>query len=284
MADPLFTIPIPAVPNTTHTGGTITVTQPKPKVYLLTFLSPVDNRCTLPFCRALLQALDVLEFGGYETGVLVTTSGIPKFYSNGLDLEHAVATEGYWPTLYEVWKRFLTFPMPTVALMNGHAFAGGLMLATAHDYRLAPSPKGFLCVNELIFGAPLKPPMAALFRTKYSAATFRTMVLEAHRFDAKSALAAGIVDSIASDESQGGKLGDALRFIESRGLVEKGKSGVYGVLKTEMYKDLISMLASPGLDAEEARFEATQTSLGERQEFGRVWVEQWKKDQSKAKL
>lgn len=159
------------------------------------------------------------------------------------------------------------------------------MLATAHDYRLAPSPKGFLCVNELVFGAPLKPPMAALFRTKYPAATFRTMVLEAHRFDAKAALEAGIVDGIASDESpEGGKWGDALRFIEARGLVDKGKSGVYGVLKAEMYKDLIAMLASPGLDAEEARFEATQTSLGERQEFGRVWVEQWKKDQSKAKL
>lgn len=104
----LFTVPIAPVPNTTHTGGTITVTQPSPRVYLLTFTSPADNRMTLPFCRALLSALDVLEFGGYEVGVLVTTSGIPKFYSNGLDLEHAVATEGYWAVLYEVWKRFLT--------------------------------------------------------------------------------------------------------------------------------------------------------------------------------
>lgn len=173
--------------------------------------------------------------------------------------------------------------MPTVALLNGHAFAGGLMLATAHDYRLAPSPRGFLCVNELLFGAPLKPPMAAIFRTKYPSATYRDMILEAQRYDAKAALAAGIVDSIASDESAGGKLGDALKFIKERGLVDLPKSGVYGTLKAEMYKDLIRMLASPGLDEEEARWEATQASEQERAEFGRVWVEEWKKDQ-KAKL
>jgi Delta3-Delta2-enoyl-CoA isomerase len=112
MAETLFTIPIPAVPGTTHTGGTIVATLPAPRVYLLTFTSPADNRMTLPFCRALLSALDVLEFGGYELGVVVTTSGIPKFYSNGLDLEHAVATEGYWATLYSVWKRFLTYAYP----------------------------------------------------------------------------------------------------------------------------------------------------------------------------
>lgn len=161
------------------------------------------------------------------------------------------------------------------------------MLATAHDYRIAPSPRGFLCVNELLFGAPLKPAMAALFRTKYPPATYRNMVLEARRFDAQAALEAGIVDSIASDDNaQGdGKLGDALRFIESRKLLDMGKTGVYGTLKAEMYKDLVRGLASPGLDEEEARFEAVQTSEGERKEFGRVWVEQWKKDQgSKAKL
>lgn len=176
------------------------------------------------------------------------------------------------------------YPMPTVALLNGHAFAGGLMLATAHDYRLAPSPRGFLCVNEVLFGAPLKPPMAALFRTKYPSATYRDMVLEARRFDAKAALAAGIVDAIADESApDGGSLGETLRFIKQRGLVDMPKSGVYGTLKAEMYKDLVGMLAGAGLDAEEARWEATQAERQERAEFGRVWVEEWKKDQ-KAKL
>lgn len=102
----LFTIPIGSCGS--HPGGAIVCTEPAPAVYLLTFTSPADNRLTTPFCRALINALDVLEFGSYKPGVVVTTSGITKFYSNGLDLEHAVGTDGFWPLLYELWKRFLT--------------------------------------------------------------------------------------------------------------------------------------------------------------------------------
>lgn len=50
--------------------------------------------------------------------------------------------------------------MPTVAWMNGHAFAGGLMLAMHHDYRVMNAERGFACLNELEFGAPLKSPVS----------------------------------------------------------------------------------------------------------------------------
>ncbi|KAH6977282.1 ClpP/crotonase-like domain-containing protein [Ilyonectria sp. MPI-CAGE-AT-0026] len=270
----LFSLTIPA--HAAYPGGTLACTEPAPAVYLLTLNSPPDNRLTAPVLRAFLEALDIIEFG-YPHGVVATTSGIPKFYSNGLDLEHAVATEGYWPLLYSVWRRFLSYPMPTVALINGHAFAGGLMLATAQDYRLAPSPRGFLCVNELLFGAPLKPPMSALFRTKMSSLTYRHLVLEARRFTAPEAVAAGIADAIYE------KPEDLLTFVKERDLVTKPKSGVYGVLKAEMYHDLINYLKTPGLDAHEARFEEAQALEQERQEFGKVWYEQWLKD-TKAKL
>lgn len=102
----LFTLPIAKCG--AHPGGTLTCTEPSPRVYLLTLLSPPDNRLTTPVLKAFLNALDIIEFG-YPHGVVATTSGIPKFYSNGLDLEHAVATEGFWPLLYDVWARFLTY-------------------------------------------------------------------------------------------------------------------------------------------------------------------------------
>ena len=169
--------------------------------------------------------------------------------------------------------------MPTVALMNGHAFAGGLMLAIAHDYRLAPSPRGHMCMNELVFGAPLKPAMAAIFRPKISASTYRSVILEAKRFNAQEALAAGLVDAIAE---QG--LEDALKLIDERGLTDKAKSGVYGTIKAEMYNETLRYLRSPGMDQEEDRFTAVQKKAEERREFGKAWVEGWKKDNAKAKL
>ncbi|KAI5456547.1 ClpP/crotonase-like domain-containing protein [Mariannaea sp. PMI_226] len=270
----LFSLTIP--PLDAHPGGTLVCTQPAPAVYLLTLTSPPDNRLTTPVCRALLEALDIIEFG-YPHGVVITTSGIPKFYSNGLDLDHAVKTDGFWALLYSVWGRLLTYPMPTVALINGHAFAGGLMLATAHDYRLAPSPKGFLCVNELLFGAHLPPPMSALFRYKVPAITYRTLVLEARRFNAQEAVAAGIADGIAE------KLDDVLAFIKERDLTSKAKTGVYSVLKTEMYHDLLEYMKSPGTEMHVARLEDQRAKDDERKEFGKVWYEQWLKD-TKAKL
>ncbi|KAM0480290.1 hypothetical protein ACHAPX_004121 [Trichoderma viride] len=275
MSKTLFSVPI--APLGAHPGGSITVTEPSPAVYLLTFISPPDNRLTTPVCKALLAALDLLEFGGHPPGVLITTSGIGKFYSNGLDLQHAIETEGFWALFYSVWQRLITFPMPTVALINGHAYAGGLMLAMAHDYRLAPSPKGFICLNEVLFGAHLQPAMASLFRAKLpSNALFRKVALEGHRFTGQEAVDEGIADALAP-----GGLEDALKFVAEKQLLEKPKKGVYGTIKREIYKDLVKELSGAGLEVEEARFKEDMRKEAERKEFGKVWVEQWRKDKAK---
>ncbi|RDA90101.1 hypothetical protein CP533_2566 [Ophiocordyceps camponoti-saundersi (nom. inval.)] len=271
----LFTIPVLPC-GEAHPGGSIACSEPQPGVYLLSWSSPPDNRLTTPFCRALLETLDVLELSR-PPGVVVTTSAIAKFYSNGLDLAHAIATDGFWPLLYAVWRRFLTYPMPTIALINGHAFAGGLMLATAHDYRLAPRSRGYLCLNELLFGAPLKPAMAALFRHKLPHSTLRDLALEARRFDGPKAVAAGLADGLADG------VDDVFTFIRERSLGDKAKSGVYGVIKTELHSPLVAFLSGPGLDATEARFEEDGRAEAERKEFASVWYEQWRKDGS-AKL
>src|SRR5271168_965770 len=91
--------------------------------------------------------------------------------------------------------------MPTIALVNGHAFAGGLMLAMFHDYRIVNPSRGFLCLNELEFGAPLKPAMSSIFRQKIPyPATYRSLVLEAKRFSGNEALEGGIVDGLGAIE------------------------------------------------------------------------------------
>lgn len=103
----LFTIPIAS------TGGQITCSNPSPAeqdktIYVLTFASGKDNRLIPAFIDALLLALDVIEHR-YPKGVVVTTSGIAKFYSNGLDLGVVMSTEGFtqrW--LWKLFRRFLT--------------------------------------------------------------------------------------------------------------------------------------------------------------------------------
>jgi Delta3-Delta2-enoyl-CoA isomerase len=114
----LFTLPILSSPTSTSASGTIVCTTSSPKVYLLTFTSPPDNRLTTSFCQALLLALDILEFS-YPHGVVVTTSGIQKFYSNGLDLEHATTTTGFWKnSFFALLKRLLTYASPSLLLIQ----------------------------------------------------------------------------------------------------------------------------------------------------------------------
>lgn len=90
-SSPLFTIPVE------HTGGSFTCTSPADRIYLLTFNSPPDNRLHSNFIDAFLLSLDIIE-SKFEKGVVITTSGIPKFYSNGLDIEHTLNTPGFWET------------------------------------------------------------------------------------------------------------------------------------------------------------------------------------------
>lgn len=109
MASPLFTIPIQS------SNGSIVCTNPDPQtknIYLLTFSSPKDNRLTPAFIDALLLALDVIEHR-FARGVVITTSGIEKFYSNGLDLALALSTDGFFENwLYKLFRRFITYMSP----------------------------------------------------------------------------------------------------------------------------------------------------------------------------
>ncbi|TKA37723.1 hypothetical protein B0A54_11807 [Friedmanniomyces endolithicus] len=271
----LFELPI-------GTKGQLICTRPKDKVYLITFSSPPDNRLT-SVCLArtpqasILLALDIIETR-YDAGVVITTSGIEKFYSNGLDLEHASFTPGFFPdTLYALWRRLLTYPMPTIALLNGHAFAGALMLAMMHDYRMMNPHKGYVCLNEVELGAPLRPPMTSIFRQKVSAQTYRKLVLQAARYKALEAFKEGIVDWL-------GGLDEALAYVDELKLVQKAGKGmngkqVYGDLKREMWRETVDYLENFG--AEDGRDFMIQTRRNREREVAEGKVKVW---EARAKL
>lgn len=155
-------------------------------------------------------------------------------------------------------------------IINGHAYAAGLMLAMAHDYRIGPAHRGHLCLNELLFDAPLKPAMVALFRHKLSLVACRALTLEARRFTGPEALAANIVDAVASHDTPPGALDDALIFVRDHDLVAKSKSAVYGVIKTELHSPLLTFLSSPGLEAYDARFDRDQRAEAKRKKSGQA--------------
>ncbi|EHY60049.1 hypothetical protein HRR83_006407 [Exophiala dermatitidis] len=235
---PLFVLPVPpsaATSSTQNQQGEFVCSQAGPQVYLLSFSYPPDNRLTPAFNQTFLLALDIIE-QRLPRGVVITTSSISKFYSNGLDFENAIRDPTFFPnSLFPLWRRLITYPMPTVALINGHAFAGGLMTAMMHDYRIMNPHKGYVCLNELDFGAALQPAMAAVFRVKLNMTTFRNMVLESRRFPALEALKEGIIDGV-------GSVDEALAFISEMKLTQKAQSKSYGRIKEEMYREVVKDL------------------------------------------
>lgn len=235
---PLFVLPVPVSAATSPAQaqqGNFVCTQAGQNVYLLSFSSPPDNRLTPAFNQTFLLALDIIEHR-LPRGVVITTSSITKFYSNGLDYESAIRDPTFFPSsLYPLWRRLISYPMPTVALMNGHAFAGGLMTAMMHDYRIMNPHKGFVCLNELDFGAALQPAMASVFRVKLNMTTFRNMALESKRFSALEALKEGIIDGVGGVE-------ETLAFVKEMKLTLKAQGTSYGVIKEELYREVIKDL------------------------------------------
>ncbi|KAK6336158.1 hypothetical protein TWF696_001723 [Orbilia brochopaga] len=273
----LYTLPIAA------TDGTITVTIPRPQthptVYLLTWISPPDNRLLTSFIETFTLALALLRTN-HPAGVLITTSSSPKFYSNGLDLNHVHSQNLWWQKVYwPFMKLLLTYPMPTLALINGHAFAGGFITSMCHDYRVMNGTRGFVCMNELDFGAPLIPPLTSIFRNKLSAKTYRSIVLEARRFTGPEALKEDIVDAL-------GGLDEAFKLIDERKLHKKAESGIYSVIRREAWRETYHLVRG---DCEEVRDGDAwaQNAVRDSEEEGRAareLAERWTKTQGKAKL
>ena len=155
-------------------------------VFTLT-MNAGENRWNTTFVRDMARALDTVE-ASTGPAALVTTSANEKFFSNGLDLawvsapdEHPEAGDrgAFGDEFMTLMGRLITFPIPTIAAVNGHAFGAGFMSALCHDVRIMRSDRGFICANEMQLGMRIPPPELALFRHKLPANTFFETVLQA---------------------------------------------------------------------------------------------------------
>jgi len=151
------------------------------------------------------------------------------------------------------------------------------MLAMYHDYRVFNPTRGFLCLNELDLGVPLKPAMSSIFRQKLTPQVYKLMVLEAKRFSGKEALEGGIVDVLGGIE-------ECLELVKERKLTEKAKTGVYGALKAEMFRETLGYVTRDGFEKEEKRSTEAWEWDEERKVEGKRRVAEWESNAFKAKL
>ncbi len=160
-----------------------------------------ENRFNPDFLEATLACLDEIEHKT-EAQVLVVCSKHEKIWSNGLDLDwlmpivmaqDAKTSKAFFYRLNDLFKRVLLYPMPTIAAINGHAFAGGAILACAFDFRFMRSDRGFFCFPEVDLGIPFLPGMMALLRKAMPSKNLVDMSLTGRRMTSAECVAAGIM-------------------------------------------------------------------------------------------
>jgi enoyl-CoA hydratase/carnithine racemase len=162
-----------------------------------------DNRFTWANIDAWNAALDEVEAGD-APGALITT-GTGKFFSNGLDLDsftkEPARADEYLHAVQGIFVRLLELPFPTIAALNGHAFAAGAMLAVCHDHLIMRDDRGWLCLPEIDLGLPFTPGMASLLKTRLPRVIAHDAMLTGRRYTAPELLAAGAIQAVAAEDA-----------------------------------------------------------------------------------
>ncbi|MGH8961353.1 MAG: enoyl-CoA hydratase-related protein [Jatrophihabitantaceae bacterium] len=201
-------------------------------------LGDTENRFHPDWLVELQVHLETVETAAGPRALVSTATG--KFFSNGLDLDwvgqHVDEFAGYVVSVHKLLARVLALPVPSVAAIQGHAFAGGAMLALAHDFRVMRADRGFFCLPEVDINIPFSRGMAGLIQSRLSKRTAHEAMTTGRRYGGTDALDAGIVDAVAHED-------DVLSTAIELARPLAGKAGpTLGTIKARMYADALAAL------------------------------------------
>src|SRR5438128_3412377 len=130
----------------------------------------------------------------------VVLAGAGAFFSGGFDLSAPRRDAAVARNLRELYRdahlRLLRLPKPTVAMVAGHAIAGGLVLALACDYRLGLEGDYRIGLNEVAIGASYPKVAFEIVRLRLPHARASELLLGAALYPASQAIRLGIADEL----------------------------------------------------------------------------------------
>jgi enoyl-CoA hydratase len=160
------------------------------------------NALDLELCEALtVRLVDCVRSDARALVVI----GQGKMFSAGLDLVRLLAggsayTRAFVPVFSRTFETLFTFPKPVVAAVNGHAIAGGCIMACAADYRMMAREPGRIGIPELLVGVPFPVVPLEIMRFSTPPQFLQPLAYRGTTFSADEALERGIVDAVADPD------------------------------------------------------------------------------------
>ncbi|MCK1388005.1 crotonase/enoyl-CoA hydratase family protein [Bradyrhizobium sp. 21] len=141
-----------------------------------------------------------------EAGIVVLRSARPDIFSAGFDLKvfasgDAAGSLDMVRAGAELALRLMSFPHPTIGVMEGHAFPMGTFLLLACDVRLGARGPHRMGLNEVAIG--IAPPTFAieLARSRLHPAWLSRTVILGEMYEPEEALTAGFLDRVVAPEA-----------------------------------------------------------------------------------
>ncbi len=161
------------------------------------------NALDIELCEAIAARFKQLESSSARAVVL---TGQGKMFSAGVDLPRLAAggadyVRKFLPALHKLYETVFHHPKPVVAAINGHAIAGGCVLACCADRRIAARDGGRIGVTELLVGVPFPAMAFEVMRFATPPAFFPEVILSGATYPPEVALARRLIDEMVEPDA-----------------------------------------------------------------------------------
>ena len=222
---------------------------------------PRGNALGVPCIAALHEAFDQVEAARARACVLTGKGGT---FSVGLDLVEALdfdrpGMQRYVAAFEDLFLRAFLLPFPVVAAVNGHAIAGGCVLALACDAQIAAAGSYGIGVNEVLLGIPFPSCAFEVCRYGVPASAWNEAFLEGRRLTPDEARAIDVVEAVVPNDVVGAARAKAAVLVQ-------GSAAALAAVKRDLKRD----------HAERARARADESRA--------VFLDAWFSDEARRRI
>ena len=190
-------------------------------IAVVTMSRPPVNGLDFEFLKQLREVSERLAKDD-EVRVILITSRF-KVFGAGLDLRMASHMDAekwhnYALALYHSFNSLENILKPVIAVINGAALAGGLLISLSCDFRFMGEEKGYFGLPEVNLGIPYLAGVTRRLPALIGRAKAIELMFTGRNISAREALAFGLVNRVFPDEDL---LEDSMQF--ARALASKGR-------------------------------------------------------------